>query len=397
MLACRVCCSQRLRFIADFGRLAVTNQFVTEGGLPAHRHPMSWDQCLDCGVVQLSDLPPVEQIRCRFPWLSYREPERHLDKTAELLVRLRGCQEQARIVGLTKDDAPLLKRLERRPSTLIDPVHDLAITDHSFGVETIQSHWTVDNARRAAEKYGKADILVARYLLEHTHDASGFLAACQTMLADDGTLVIEVPDCAQAFRELDVTVLWEEHTLYFTEASLKRCLVFNGFAMLDFQRVPDPMEDRLIWIGRPAGSSPINKSSDTGLETDSEIMQFASKWPQRRQAIRSWAASIQRDAGRLAVFGAGHRACTLIDATNIGEFVDCIVDDTKEKQQLRFPAGALPIHGSAALVDRGITCCLLVVNPEVENRIIERNSPFVAAGGTFVSCYPRSSRALRFS
>lgn len=397
MLACRVCCSRRLRFIADFGRLAVTNQFVMEGGIPAYRHPMSWHQCLDCGVVQLSHLPPIEQIRCRFPWLSYREPERHLDKTAEVLVRILGPQKQARMVGLTKDDEPLMKRLSPHPSVLIDPAHDLAITDHSFGVETIQSHWKVECSRRAAEKYGKADVLVARYLLEHAHDASGFLAACRAMLADDGILVIEVPDCAQALREIDVTVLWEEHALYFTEASLKRCLIVNGFAMLDFQRVPDPMEDRLIWIGRPAGSSPIDQSSDAGLETDSEILQFASKWPQRRQVIRSWAESIQRDAGRLAVFGAGHRACTLIDATNIVKFVDCIVDDTKEKQQLRFPAGELPIYGSAALVDRGITCCLLVVNPEVEDRIIERNSPFVAAGGTFVSCYARSSRALGFS
>lgn len=395
MPACRVCRSSRLQFIADFGSLAITNQFVSEEGVLAYRQPMSWHQCLDCRVVQLTDVPPVDQIRCRFSWLTYREPEQHLDETAAAVLRLAKPQTDDRVIGLTKEDLPLMNRLGPRATFMVDPVCDLKIADKSFGVETIQSRWTVERARQVLQRSGAADILVARYVLEHAHDAAEFLAACRTLLKPNGILVIEVPDCAAAFREADVTVLWEEHAQYFTEQSLQRAMALAGFEMLHFQRVTDPMEDRLVWIGRPVNSSPMDHSFELVQNNDADLKAFQSKWAQRRQAFRSWAESIRRDHGRLAVFGAGHRACTLIDSTNIAEFIDCIVDDTKEKQQLKFPAGELPIYGSAALVERGIRCCLLVVNPGVEDRIIERNSQFIASGGFFVSYYPGSSRALR--
>ena len=79
----------------------------------------------------------------------------------------------------------------------------------------------------------------------------------------------------------------------------------------------------------------------------------------------------------------------------LAEFVECVIDDSAEKQAFSFPAGGLPIQGSAALLDRQISCCLFAVNPGVEDRIVSRNSEYASRGGTFVSCYPRSTRALR--
>ena len=75
------------------------------------------------------------------------------------------------------------------------------------------------------------------------------------------------------------------------------------------------------------------------------------------------AAAIIDRGGRLAVFGAGHRACTLIDIMELAEFIDCVIDDSPEKQKLRFPAGGLSIRGSRALIDHQITCCLMGREP----------------------------------
>lgn len=64
MTACRICRSPELRFVIDFGNLAITNQFVSPSGEPAFRHPMSWQECTACGVVQLGHVPPIDQVRC---------------------------------------------------------------------------------------------------------------------------------------------------------------------------------------------------------------------------------------------------------------------------------------------------------------------------------------------
>ena len=389
---CRVCRSAQPRFVTDFGDLAVTNQFAANAEKPAFRQPISWHECSHCGVVQLTETPPLEQLRHEFPWLVYREPEGHLDVTAANLIRVADLNLQHRIVGLSQDDWPLLKRLQTGTVQLLDPGQDLGIACRHYAMETVQAHWTVDTARLLARQYGSFDVMVARYALEHAHDAAAFLTACHEMLVPDGFLLIEVPDCSQAFRDLDVTVVWEEHVLYFTERTLLQGLSAAGFETRHFQRVPDPLEDRLVWIGQKTRSKNVE---NTAPVADPDVRWFAEQWPQQREAIRAWAGSIRQNGGRLAVFGAGHRACTLIDIMGLAEFVECVIDDSTEKQAFSFPAGGLPIRRSAALLDNHISCCLLAVNPGVEDRIVSRNSEYVASGGTFVSCYPSSSRALR--
>ena len=403
MGGCRLCRSPQLRFVADFGKLAVTNQFITPGGPAPFRQPIAWQECRSCGAVQLVEAPPLSQIRPRFPWLTYQEPEAHLDLTAQDLRQVVPAKSGQRVFGLAQDDWPLLKRLDTAVTQVLDPREDLGITHEQYGMETIQASWTIAAAEQAAARYGRAEIFVARYALEHAHDGAAFLAACREFLVPGGILLIEVPDSAQAFRDLDVTTVWEEHLLYLTEQTLQLGMAAAGFEMRHFRRVPDRMEDRLVWIGQ-AGQNPPQPPLTTFSEgvpnpdiLNPDVAYFSRDWPQRRSAIQTWAKSLAAQGERLAVFGAGHRACTLIDATGIAEFVDCVIDDSAEKQKFQFPAGALPICGSAALVDRQIRCCLLAVSPAVEDRIVARNAEFVSSGGTFVSCYPCSLCALRWS
>ena len=373
MGGCRLCRSPQLRFVADFGKLAVTNQFITPGGPAPFRQPIAWQECRSCGAVQLAEAPTLSQIRPRFPWLTYQEPEAHLDLTAQDLRQVVPAKSGQRVFGLAQDDWPLLKRLDTAVTQVLDPREDLGITHEQYGMETIQASWTIAAAGQAAARYGRAEIFVARYALEHAHDGATFLAACREFLAPGGILLIEVPDSAQAFRDLDVTTLWEEHLLYLTEQTLQLGMAAAGFEMRHFRRVPDRMEDRLVWIGQ-AGQSPPQPPVTTfrgGVPNPNvpnpnvpnpNVAYFSREWPQRRSAIQTWAKSLAAQGERLAVFGAGHRACTLIDATGIAEFIDCVIDDSAEKQKFSGAGGSsdslLPAGGQSGCgrSDRSSKC-----------------------------------------
>lgn len=397
MSRCRVCHSSRTRPVTDFGSLAITNQFLKPEDAPAYRHPLAWIVCVDCGLVQLVEPPPLSEIRPRFPWITYQEPERHLDETATIVKRLARLESTSHVVGLTYKDQPLLDRLSDAQVRLLDPRNDLGITSPLFGLETLQAAWTVDRARQVRQRYGAADVLVVRHLLEHTFDTVEFLAACRTMLVPGGLLLTEVPDCERAFREVELSVVWEEHVLYFTERTLQSGLTAAGFETRWMQRAIYHIEDCLVWYGRLAGLAHSTAVPPRSTGDTDQLQPFAADWRKRAAAIRDWAASIRHHGGRLAVFGAGHRAATLIDLAGMAEYVDCVIDDSPDKQQLRFPVGQLPICGSRALIDRQITCCLLIVNPESEDRIIGRQQQYTSSGGVFVSYYPASPRALRWS
>jgi len=383
--------------VTDFGTLAITNQFLKSGDSSASRHPLAWIVCDECGLVQLVESPPLQEIQPRFPWITYQEPERHLDETATTIRQQTELKPTAHVVGLTYKDQPLLDRLSDTRIRLLDPRDDLLIAAELFGLETFQSAWTVERAQLLRERYGAADVFIARHILEHTFDSAEFLAACRTMLADGGLLVIEVPDCERAFREVELSVVWEEHLLYFTERTLRSSLTAAGFQTYHIQRATYPIEDCLIWLGRSIRSFKQHVTRQNSTDDTDPLQSFAEGWRRRAAKIRDWASSICREGGRLAVFGAGHRAATLIDLAGLAEFVDCVIDDSPDKQQLRFPVDQLPICRSQALIDRQISCCLLIVNPEAEDRIISRHQQYTASGGVFVSYYPASPRALRWS
>ena len=61
------------------------------------------------------------------------------------------------------------------------------------------------------------------------------------------------------------------------------------------------------------------------------------------------------------------------------------------------PGSRLPIRQSSALLDEGIKLCLLSLSPESETKVVSRNQAFIEQGGTFLSIYPDSERAIEFS
>ena len=72
------------------------------------------------------------------------------------------------------------------------------------------------------------DLVIARHILEHTSHTRAFLAWLVATIGDDGIAMIEVPDNEKAFETGQHTVIWEEHSLYFTEVTLRALLVENG-------------------------------------------------------------------------------------------------------------------------------------------------------------------------
>ena len=86
---CRVC-SREVRDWLDFGPQAVRNRFLRSADEPEYTHPLRVGYCTACGTVQLADPPPADELRPRLGWISYNEPERHLDDLAAKLVRLPG-------------------------------------------------------------------------------------------------------------------------------------------------------------------------------------------------------------------------------------------------------------------------------------------------------------------
>jgi SAM-dependent methyltransferase len=355
-------------------------------------------QCEECGLIQLVDGVPAEELMPPFDWISYNEPEGHLDDLVDIIVDLPGFKEGATVCGISFKDVSTLKRLEDRGASnswLIEPESDLNIEDPRAGIETIQGKLTPDNAALIVAKHGQADIVIVRHVLEHAHDTARFMQAIKLLVAPNGHIVFEVPDCSRALETLDYSCPWEEHVLYFTQLTFEKCLLSGGFSPIRYECYPYPFENSLVGIVTTSESVYTPELNNTLSAKDRlNWQQYSGSLETRRTSLRKKLINVQTTQGKIALFGAGHLAAFYINILGLADLVEFVVDDNPNKKGLFMPGSRLPILGSGALVEKDIKLCLLSLSPESEEKVIQNNQGFIDQGGQFFSIFPSSERAL---
>jgi SAM-dependent methyltransferase len=393
---CLNCNGAAVETLLDFGPQPPSNRFVPVGEVVLDAHALTLGQCAECGLVQLVDPMPAAMVCSRHAWLTYAEPEQHLDALVEHLATSVGAA--ARIVGLTyKDDSTLARfnRLGYPQTSRCDMKSDLGIHDPCAGLEAIQA--VIDDALvdRLVAKYGKADLLIARHMLEHAHDPGRCLRALGRLLAPTGRLVFEMPDCRKFIDACDYSFIWEEHISYFSPRTVADLASRNGFWTVERLVYPYPLEDSLVVIMQPAADCAPASDRNTLAQELAAGRRFAHEFNSIRLRYRNYFESLHKAGKRIAVFGAGHLAGKFLNLFGLKESVDWVIDDNPHKQGLAMPGSGLVIVGSSRLPE--VDLCMLSLNPESEQKVLAKHQSYVRSGGSFASIFALSPLALKLS
>ncbi|HBH00795.1 MAG TPA: SAM-dependent methyltransferase [Candidatus Rokubacteria bacterium] len=398
MSTCRLCHLARVEPLLDLGEHALCNRFLSSPTADEAAFPFTLGQCGACGVVQLLAPVAAHELKPRFDWIVYREPEGHLDDLVDGLCRLPGVSPTSVVGGISMKDDSTLERFRKRGLShtwRIDVEHDLGADDHGAGPETVQRYLTPETAGAIAERRGAADVLVARHVVEHAHEPATFVAALRRLVKADGYVVLEAPDCGPALRRADYTMPWEEHVLYFTEDLLRQAVGCWGLSAVGYALYPYSHENSLVAIVRstPAARSQVPDSS-IAESTRALGQTYARRFPAYRRRANDALTEFRRARGGIAVFGAGHLSCAWINFLGARDHIDFVADDDPRKRGLFMPGSRLPILASAELVERGIKLCLLSLSQESEARVIAHSQGFLESGGTFASIFPGRPNSL---
>ena len=396
---CQICCAEQVRVLLDFGSQPLSNRFKADPHDDEFRHPLILGQCQSCGLIQLTNPVPPEEIVPRVEWLKYNEPEGHLDDLAEVLCSLHDLPEKPVACGITYKDDSLLKRLAEKgfeKTWRIDPEKDLGISQKGIASETVIPKLTTETIKGLVEKYGRADLIVARHILEHAPDTQRFLSAIQNLLAPGASIAFEVPDCTKQLEACDYCMLWEEHMLYFVPLTLKSSFKYTAFKFSNYKKYSYPVENALIAIVRQADEDSDPVDIDISIPKQLAVGKaYAEDFTVNRDSLKKHIRNYRETVGKIAVFGAGHLSSMYINITGIRDYIDFIVDDEPHKQTLYMPGSNLPIKGSNSLIEENINLCLLSLSPESEVKVIDRNKAFVESGGVFASIFPNRENSIQ--
>jgi SAM-dependent methyltransferase len=399
MGGCRICRSADTEIVLDLGLQPVSSHFGLAPGGPAVRHPLALGVCRSCGTVQLAQPFPYADLIPPFDWITYREPEGHLDAATAAIRALPGLPANARVAGLSFKDNTTLDRLRDLGLTRtwsLDPARDLGA--NGGGVETVQAMLTPQRADEIVARHGPFDLVIARHVLEHAEDPSRFLGSLGILLAPGGYLMLEVPECGANLVRQDYAMIWEEHALYFTPQTFPQVLALAGCALVSQQVYPYPFEDVIITVGRKAAEGGAvarapDEESVAGVVEGARAFgaAFSDHSARYRKLLTKWT----QDGRKLAAYGAGHLSCAFINFHALADLFAIVVDDTPQKQGLFLPGSDLPVVPRSRLNAAQTAVCLFGIGPQTEDKIVAANKSYLDASGRFGSMLADSDRSIR--
>src|SRR5687768_1001284 len=87
---CHSCRKAAVSGVLDCGMQPLCNRFLLDTAAQEAVFPLLIGQCTSCGLIQISHPAPVDEIRPRYDWISYNEPDAHLDALVDELASLPG-------------------------------------------------------------------------------------------------------------------------------------------------------------------------------------------------------------------------------------------------------------------------------------------------------------------
>ena len=396
----RLVTKEEAELILDCGAHPVAHKFLQQQGAAEKTFSLRLGKGKHSGLVGLIEPPEWAELTPIYEWIKCNEPEDHLDDLVEKLIPL--MPDSPRILGLSDKDSTTLHRLQNKGFLNTALFHHPLLEGLTKpGVEVVQAaiSATDNGACHAPSDSPLYDVIIGRHILEHTWDTQPFLQNLVSMLSDDGVALLEVPDNEKAFKDAQHTIIWEEHSLYFTQATLSGLLQEYGMQVEQIIRYPMALEDILVAVIRKSpeladGAKPLEEDATkeiASLKSVTEqaelVAHFQKRFTPMKQFFHEKLRAYRAQYGDIAILGAGHLGAAFVNYYALGDVIDVVIDDDPNKQGMFMPGSHLPIIDSSKLRDGRYRFCLLTCNPWNNDKIAERNRAFIENGGVFLSIF----------
>ena len=359
--------SMVIRQMAQLPRIGVSNRYSVSANEQVPTRELTLILDSDTGLLSLGNNFTVNELRHSHEWLKYQEPEAHCLALGEEVLKLAKIPEGVGVAGLSWKDAGLIDSCARfgHDTTILYPSAQQRGNSPEFGTwerDSIDVQELISNDDLGVSG-PQFSFLSARHILEHAMSLEHFMLGLATKVKPDGYVLLEVPDCEDAVRYLDYSIIWEEHIHYFTASSLERTLQRLGWRLVELQQKTVEAEAVLIAIVQPPIISSAVVAPKESRETYIEQERFAANFSELRVRLSSLLNAAKQAGNTLYLLGANHTASNFIDLFGVAGLFSGCLDDNPNKQGKYISSLNVPIIAVDPLRLEGNSFIISAINP----------------------------------
>ncbi len=375
--SCLVCASADLHSIIDLGIQPFADTFIAEDRLdePDLIFPLVCDLCSACGHIQTKYVtdPAHRYSGHAYSYTSSNSgfARNHWQQFAQEVPEKTGLPSKALIVEVGSNDGFLAEQFQMRGHRVIgvDASSYMAGLANERKVETVVGVFGPELAERLLSEYGRAQLIVANNVFNHSDTPVDFARAAAALLAPGGTFVFEAPYWCIGIRDGRFDQIYHEHVSYFTVRSAAKILEQAEMRISGVEIVDYHGGSLRIYARRREDASAacvdaeqmIEEERSSGIFEKKTYDIFMQEIMGQRDRFLQYVYGLKSEGGSIVGVGAAAKANTFLNYYNMDSTViDYVTDASVHKQGKYTPLTRIPICGDEVFADYGEVYALIL-------------------------------------
>jgi hypothetical protein len=344
---------------------------LCESFIPAERldeaetfYPLHVRQCTSCLLVQLPAYVPGEEIFSEYAYFSSYSDSwvAHAKRYALDMIGRLGLTPNSLVTEVASNDGYLLQHFLAQgiPVLGVDPAANVAEAARSRGIPTVVEFLGRETGPAIAQRYGRADLVVANNVFAHVPDIRGFARGLRALVKRTGLVTLEFPHLLRLIERRQYDTIYHEHYSYLSLLTSSRALSTAGLRVVDVDEIATHGGSLRIYAqpeesaGEPTMrvKEILEHEALAGLHTVDGHAGFASEVLRIKSDLVSFLLEAATQRRSVAGYGAPGKGNTLLNHCGIrADLLSYTVDRSPLKQGMFLPGTHIPIFGPERLAE----------------------------------------------
>jgi SAM-dependent methyltransferase len=399
---CRICKGSTLQPYLNLGFTPAADSFIREQGLkqPEAHYPLEVYLCMDCGISQLGyTVPPDILYQQDYPYESSttQAGRTHFFDFSTSVVKRLNLKSESLAIDVGSNVGVLLDGFKKNGCRAlgIEPSANIAATAVGRGIETINDFISQKLAAKIVASHGQASVVTITNVFAHIDDLDDFMQSVNTLLTENGMLIIEAPHFLKLLKNLEYDTIYHEHLLYIAIRPLNKLFNRFGFEVSDVQEMGIHGGSIRIYVSR-TNAYPIAQTVRDMIQREEEakifdldrLLEFSKDVAKHRTELLALLHSLKAKGASIVGVSAPAKGMTLLNYNHIGpELLDFMTEKSPLKIGLYTPGLHIPILPDSALTEHQPDYALLLAWNFAEE-IMANLKTYREKGGKFIIPIP---------
>ena len=363
---CRFCRERLEHTFVDLGMSPLCESFLPAEHLDEMEpfFPLHVRACLSCGLVQLPEYVPPDEIFDDYAYFSSYSTSwvEHARRYVEKVVDRLHLSHQSFVVELASNDGYLLQHFAGTPVRIlgIEPAANVAEAARERGVPTLTEFFGVDLARRLLAEEGAADLVIGNNVIAHVPDLNDFVGGVAVLLGLTGSATFEFPHLLKLIEGLQYDTIYHEHFSYLSFDTITQVMRAHGLEVYDVEELSTHGGSLRVYAQHAGGphattdavAALLTREEALNLRSLDRYAQFAEEVKESKRALLELLFRLRREGSHVVGYGAPGKANTLLNYCGIRtDLLDYTVDRNTYKHGRSTPGTHIPIYAPEIIAE----------------------------------------------